>query len=83
MNYTTESFQTGSEFRVQIVDIIEHSRPKRGHMETISIKHSDTFATYEEAVSYAKTLKNGDKQIIQVRAPGNKRFTMAHWAKKA
>lgn len=82
MNYTTESFQTGSEFRVQTVDVTYHSRPKRGHMETISTKYSETFATYEEAVAHADTL-NSESKRIQVKSPGNKRFTSTWNAKKA
>ena len=82
MNYTTESFEAGSEFRVQTVDVTYHSRPKRGHMETITTKNSDTFATYEEAVAHADTL-NSESKRIQVRRAGNKRFTSTWNAKKA
>lgn len=81
MNTTTESFEAGSEFRVHTVDISANSRSKRGHMETIITKNSDTFATYEEAVAHADTLNSLNKEI-QVRRPGNKRFTSIYWAKK-
>jgi len=51
-------------------------------METITTKNSDAFATYEEAVAYAETL-NSHSKTIQVKSPGNKRFTSTWNAKKA
>jgi len=82
MTYTTASFDEGSEFRVQTVTITEHARPVRGQMETISIKNSEIFATYDEAFAHAESLNSYNKQI-QVRRPGNKRFTSTRKARKS
>ena len=70
-NYTTESFEKGSEFRVHTVTWVESKRGRDGLAPMTW--DSEIFSTYEEAKELASTLDSRTISIM-VRRPGNKNF---------
>jgi hypothetical protein len=73
MNYTTASFETGSEFRVHWIEISPNPRRNSKHADIITIKDSDIFTTYEQAQAFRSELNNRNSDVM-VRRPGNKNF---------
>lgn len=96
MNYTTETFEPGSEFRVTTWEIVPKKNGGFAHRKTNSF-----FTNLEEAEAYADTFPDTYEQkerlealysegtpflesvAVMVRQPGNKNFTSTYWAKKA
>jgi len=80
MTYTTETFETGSEFFVKWTEFNADG--------SVMQRKSEIFSTYEDAD--AVNVATGSDQNrpysnrnIMVRRPGNKNYTMALLAKKA
>lgn len=94
MTYTTQNFETGSEFRVQWeterpnprydrrVAMMQKGRYRQ--LPTIITKHaSDIFSTYEEAKAVKDSVTEDAHFLnITVRLPGNKNFRTTHDTKK-
>lgn len=89
MTYTTASFATGSEFRADWSESTPRQRRVNGVMMNVPSSRdfkSDIFSTYEEAESVLSEAPNSKRiswSSVMVRLPGNKRFTMAYYAKKS
>lgn len=89
MNYTSESFEAGSEFRVAW----EIARPnprynpfmsragRTSHREIITNYTSPVFDSYEAAIEFIETTFIRDFRV-QVRRPGKKTFVPTYNAHK-